>query len=922
MDESSWDNKADGHFRALDSLVDWEQRFKKVGRRAPAKLRLIIEPSVDFQVISALWISKVGFRFDAAIDPDLSFANRLRTTPGSDRKALREANLETAAIFEPYFSGYRRWRQRGLESIEESLRSGRDILALTMDIEQFYHRVNPEFIVRRSFLKKVGITLSDRELLFTNQLLGAISTWYKATPDFKMRPEGAIPVGLSASKIIANVLLTEFDRLAKASLRPIYYGRYVDDIFLVLSNREHLYGAKEVARWISRELGHILSLDGDHEGPPSFKLNLSYARDSELIFRGHKQKIFALSSADGLDLVQHIKEQIREHSSEYRLLPVLPESGSAMASKALLATPDAKLAVDALRKADVVSVRRLGFALLLGDMELLSFDLQPRSWTSARQDFYGLVNRHAITPAGFFEFANYLPRVFGLMIACSDFGAARALVRRLARLIRLLRSTTSLGQRSQASQFDLCLRHTADALKQAAIQAATRRTSAIDDRLLSSLRALRTISRNVDLPSSGLLLQGLVREVLLADWGSRPYKHYWYFEQANDEPGPPIPEDRQVRRRIRIGGIRAFRKLSKSLKVPHWPALAFPTRPLKVDEISLVAPEVLSNNRLYRRMIMILRGAKVADTSPVGFLAHDPSRGPAEYFAVPGGKQGDALVAVTSFSVTDRQWELAAVNRSDRSFTRYMNLNRIVNRILQEHPRPNYIIFPELSIPMVWSLRIARKLAANGVSLLAGVEYHRDKQTRKLRNDALVSLTTHWPGYRSHIVFLQSKFAPAHEELKQLRRKLKKVDPLFIPTGRSAQPVVYVHGRHCFSLLICSDLTDVTHRNALRGHIDTLFVLEWNRDTKSFSSLVESAALDLHAYIAQVNNRRFGDSRVRSPADKDYYRDLVQVKGGESDFYVIGLIDFHSLRKEQRAKLPSSFKPTPIGYQMSELRKR
>ena len=72
-----------------------------------------------------------------------------------------------------------------------------------------------------------------------------------------------------------------------------------------------------------------------------------------------------------------------------------------MASRALLATPDAKTQVDALRKADMVSVRRLGLSLLLRDIETYSADLQPGSWKGVRNEFYGLVKRHALTPSGF-----------------------------------------------------------------------------------------------------------------------------------------------------------------------------------------------------------------------------------------------------------------------------------------------------------------------------------------------------------------------------------------------------------------------------------------------------------------------------------------------------------------------------------------
>jgi hypothetical protein len=127
----------------------------------------------------------------------------------------------------------------------------------------------------------------------------------------------------------------------------------------------------------------------------------------------------------------------------------------------------------------------------------------------------------------------------------------------------------------------------------------------------------------------------------------------------------------------------------------------------------------------------------------------------------------------------------------------------------------------------------------------------------------------------------------------------------------------------CFSALICSDLTNIAHRHQLCGNVDALFILEWNSDTKTFASLVEATANDLHAFVAQVNNRTYGDSRLRAPAVEDYLRDVVQVKGGVSDYYVLGEIDFLSLRKEQmRAAKKPKFKPTPIGYKMSSQRKK
>ena len=460
---------------------------------------------------------------------------------------------------------------------------------------------------------------------------------------------------------------------------------------------------------------------------------------------------------------------------------------------------------------------------------------------------------------------------------------------------------------------------------QVGIQAATERSIKLNRKYLDLLKQLELIDPGISVPSSLKKLEECVHQVLLADWGRRPYKDYWYISQAEDELGPPVPRQLEIKRKLRLGGIRRFRKEVSELKIPHWPALVFPTRPLKIDEIGLVAPSVLSNPFLLRQAILVLRGVRVSSPLNIGSgPAFNSNENEIVNFEVPGGLKKSITVALTSFETTACQWENASKGSPDRSLPRYNKLIQLVNQILRETKHPNYIVFPELSIPLRWALRISRKLAMNNVSLIAGVEYHQDRQLKRLRNDCLVSLVTNWPGYASSISRLQPKFVPAYGEKASLKAlNLGKKSQLFQPKGILLKPTVYKHKGFCFSVLICSDLTNIDHRHHIRGKIDALFALEWNQDTKTFASLVEASSNDLHAYVIQVNNRAYGDSRIRAPAKEDYLRDLVQVKGGTIDYYVLGEVDYLALRKEQRkASKKARFKPVPIGYKMSEFRKK
>jgi hypothetical protein len=102
-------------------------------------------------------------------------------------------------------------------------------------------------------------------------------------------------------------------------------------------------------------------------------------------------------------------------------------------------------------------------------------------------------------------------------------------------------------------------------------------------------------------------------------------------------------------------------------------------------------------------------------------------------------------------------------------------------------------------------------------------------------------------------------------------------------------------------------------------------VLSWNQDLETFSALVESASLDVHAYIALVNNRRFGDSRVRIPAKEEFERDVCRLRGGKNEHVVVAEIDISKLRAFQSRAMrwpdkSDPFKPVPEAFRILHYR--
>lgn len=234
--------------------------------------------------------------------------------------------------------------------------------------------------------------------------------------------------------------------------------------------------------------------------------------------------------------------------------------------------------------------------------------------------------------------------------------------------------------------------------------------------------------------------------------------------------------------------------------------------------------------------------------------------------------------------------------------------------------KPDYVIFPELSIPLEWLNTLIHRMAKSKISFIAGTEY--EHNGNEIYSSAYMLLNDTSFGCSSWQLIKQPKLLPAVGEDKDLQLKYGKTWKDF----KDANKPVYIHNGFCFGVMICSELQNSHARVAFQGNIDGLFILSWNRDIETFGDLIKSAALDVHSYVILVNNRKYGDSRVRVPSKNSWMRDLARLRGGDNDYVVSVSLKYGDLRDFQsRAKRWSSdsdkFKPTPEGFEISPLRR-
>jgi len=892
-----------------------------------AEFRLMAHCSIDMHVLSALWMLKVGDFYDKRLSAN-SYGGRLRRKPNNDLDHL------ALGSFKPYLRPFKEWREGGIKAMQAGLASGKKIVALTADISSFYHELDPEFMLDETFMSRLGINLNENQKKLNRLFIRAIQAWTSHTPSRK-----GIPVGLPASAVIANLALIELDHLIEQQVAPLYYGRYVDDILLVMENGGNIKSQNELWQFlIARSNGNLHWIEGEI----GTRYHSPHLKTSNLQFSNDKNKVFFLSGKTGQSLISAIAQQIYLRASEWRALPNLPNSPDDVATQLLKATNHSGEHADNLRKTDALTLHRASFALNLRDFEAYERDLPPETWAAYRHAFFDAVIEHVLSPIKFFELAQYLPRIVRMATSCEDFHYLQRLLNSFQGLVTSVDKNChckiKAAQRNEPARPDeitqkwghLILTELCESVVSAFPPRLTKKGALAWDREMQYLweklcdkvwpgnefsdyplsnhkgiQKKQSLLFSLDLAHMPFRFVGLPREFI--SQRGIPNKKQYLASVASSEIALP----KEIQKGIAI--LAYWLKLGKETPL----GLIFATRPFGLTELYLVAKDPFEPHVLpwLDAVVLALRGFNLNDKTPLWSkyrVLHIPD----------GSPKKTQTIAVSSWK-TELNSCVASITRNlDPDVTlRYKRLNHLINGVISQPDGAGYFVMPELSIPAHWFMRIAQKLKGRNISFISGIEYLHARK-RIVRNQVWASLTHDGLGFPSLMIYKQDKQRPAlHEESELFRLAGLTMKP---PTyWKNNQPPIIQHGDFFFGLLICSELTNIHYRTSLRGKVDALFVVEWNQDTETFNSLVESAALDMHAYIIQCNDRQHGDSRIRAPYKDTWSRDVLRVKGGIHDYVVTGRIDVNSLRAFQSSYRSASgpFKPVPDGFEIADVRK-
>jgi hypothetical protein len=287
------------------------------------KVNYFFDGPIELHLIAVLWIMEEGRFLDAQLGHECC-GSRLVAS-------LHEDSDNSSGLFLKYHEQYSKWRDTGIRKAKQTLIEDRSNVAiLGLDIQEYFYRIRLDFNAVGDAINQAKLEASNgddipvkRNLLRCIDKMGRtyrkmIEPYLELTHTGLTELDSGLPIGLCSSLVLANWYLKDFDNLVRKSVRPSYYGRYVDDILIVVPaarDPEKVDGSP-----VSAFVDEILVKTGILREPEDHRYELAdrnglYLQQEKCIL----QYFDAKHSIAGLDKFQ---KKLEQNGSDFVLMPV------------------------------------------------------------------------------------------------------------------------------------------------------------------------------------------------------------------------------------------------------------------------------------------------------------------------------------------------------------------------------------------------------------------------------------------------------------------------------------------------------------------------------------------------------------------------------------------------------------------------
>ncbi len=784
-------------------------------------------------------------------------------------------DFESRVLFNTYFNKYSDWRNKAFESLETQYRFKRDSVLISLDIKSYFYSVAFSFNDLEDYFEDHELLRNIRYL--TGIIEKAYAVYYSKISPFRRdvgwmkKKHYPLPIGLFSSMVLGNVYLNGFDKRTSHMSGIIYYGRYVDDLLMVV-DRTVFKGesASDILDDIFVKTG-VLQKEGN---------NYTFSNYKGLSVQGDKVKLLYIDHTESKAIIDIYNDTIKIVPSQ---MDPLPESNISLSN-----FDEVAYSVENFTKEK--KIRDIGFVGIDSFKVGRFFSTLPRKYAqidinSVRKE----IDIHIQQIEKFFTgsqsvefYSNWLNYMYFLVITEKN-KQLRSFVTMLKRQIAELKAV-SLDKNMY------------------------NKTKSINKRAKEYLLMHLEVCLHVALCLNFSLNQRHFPSTLDQ---TRKYKNANMF----DHSFVTFPlanyldyEDDVSFCKMYLNDIGEYpEKIEESFKFIWSP------RFIHYDELLLLlfyhyhARNKNSKNYKYEQ------DGLVSKFATINHIKHIPFEIESEETI----KIEDYLIRTIHIPFNSRQVPFkvnVAVCSLNISFEKCINAckNRWANVTLPEKElffsilRESYkylskdknetmfLVLPELCFPIYWIHDLIRFAKRSKIGIITGLQYLADDKGRRYNYIAtILPFTTGKRKYNNAFLYIRDKNDYSPIEFEELEK-----NGFYCQNRDIAEYQIFNWKGIRLSPMVCYELTDVMARALLKGKCDFVAAPVFNPDTTYFSNIIDSTARDLHAFVIQSNTSYYGDSRVTGPYDRDS-KDIFKIKGGDNDHVVIGTINFKKFKTFQ-----------------------
>lgn len=905
----------------------------------------LIDLPIELHVISMLWTMLIGSNIDKTFDQSI-FGNRIKES--FQNKAHIYSN--SPYLMRPYFEQYESWRDTAIKHIEEIKSENNNALMINLDLKRFYYNVE----LTKEHFDDIEANYYDQDpsqLLVFNVKeyshkinIVIFSIMYKYTEEIKkiytdeeITSNCILPIGFIPSAILSNYYLTKFDIEIK-NTKPVYYGRYVDDIIIVYkifketklydelkeiwktegSSKDRNKGklADPVVKW--KELLNNIYCNHEHsDSRPWGCLKKTPEEQSKLVFsmqgidnkkttikfNDEKMNLYYFDAHYSLSMLEEFKRNIWKNKSEFRFLPddVLRIDYSKFAEKETNKSFSGKISDVPKFKVD-----RFELSKLIGKnlQNLRNISVQEnREFIS---DMTELLDEYTLLDS----VLNW-EHIFTLYIFSRNVEKLKLILQRIVNVIEKLKTGQACGDTklltnslkihfmySFARAFSLNIgKFESDFFHPELDKADFGEIIRLSNQFVSSNMTNKYYFGTI--PS---ILENDAEEIVHNSIQIVDYKYIFSNINFENELMLAIKDNEEYKDsfmlpyNIAIYDIQVL-KLSIRINENRWSMEddgVDDSEKYSEDNTTKIVNDVwakingfrLSNGNIQLQDSIIIKDYRIGNIASKATTV----KRIIDYKDVTDKNEITVAIGNTKLAQQESYFDSIRNDKPNRTNYRSKSLVEVINSTIfykgMNKESVDLLVLPECYVPIDWLPILINTAKKNKLAIISGLEHIKIENSGKTQYyNFLVSIfPVEVDGFTLVNVNFHLKVHYSPIEMLNFTNLVEgNMYEMHIWRGLKIAP-------YC-----CYELTSIQDRIIFKNDgLNTVAAIVWNSDIDYFSNIVESLSRDLSCYVLQANHSNYGDSRIYRPARKEY-RDVLRFSGGINHNTLIAYIEIGEL---------------------------